>query len=295
MKLKKLFILLILLPVWTLCFQILARAQNPHPPLKVMSFNIRYGTAKDGENSWPNREYLVLETIKTFHPDLLGLQEVLKFQAEALKEQLPGYAFYGVGRNNGLDEGEFAPVMFKQDRFELMDSGHFWLSETPDVPGSKSWDSSLPRIATWVRLRDRKGGTRQIIFGNTHFDHKGVEARLQSAKLIRKRMDQVLPDMAVIVTGDFNSHEELQPYAALVKAQDSNGIQLIDTYRVIHPEKRSLEGTFGGFTGNRVGNRIDWILTTPDFATLNATINYTNDQGRYPSDHYPVEAVVRLK
>jgi endonuclease/exonuclease/phosphatase family metal-dependent hydrolase len=185
--------------------------------------------------------------------------------------------------------------MFKRDRFEMVDSGHFWLSETPKVIGSKSWDSALPRIATWALLRDKQGGTQQIIFGNTHFDHRGVEARLESAKLVRNRIDSVSPEMAVIVTGDFNTHEALQPYAVLVSSMGTVGAPLIDTYRAIHPEKRELEGTFGGFTGNRTRNRIDWILTTPDFVTLNAAINYTNENGRYPSDHYPVEATVRLR
>ena len=283
-----------LLLFYSFFIQSLVSAEQKNPPIKVMSFNIRYGTAKDGENSWPHRELLVLETIRTFNPDLLGLQEVLKFQADILKDQLAEYDFYGVGRNDGAESGEFAPVMFKRDRFELMDSGHFWLSETPNDPGSKSWDSALPRIATWVLLRDKLGGPTQIIFGNTHFDHKGEEARLESAKLVRKRIDALRPETAVIVTGDFNTHEDLQPFAALVRGKGSSRAPLIDTYRVIHPKNRGLEGTSTGFTGVRTKNRIDWILTTPNFVTLNAAINYTNENGRYPSDHYPVEAVVRL-
>ncbi|MDA0348768.1 MAG: endonuclease/exonuclease/phosphatase family protein [Verrucomicrobia bacterium] len=266
-----------------------------NPVIKVMSFNIRYGTAKDGDNSWAFRQDLVVETIQTFDPDLLGLQEVQKFQVDYLKEQLPDYDFYGVGRDDGLDKGEFAPVMFKKDRFEVVQSGHFWLSETPEVVGSKSWDAALPRIATWVLLRDKEAKSLQIIFGNTHFDHKGDKARLESAKLIRSRIDKVVPDLPVIVTGDFNTHDELEPYEALVSSIGKSGATLIDTYRVIHPEKGDFEGTFGGFKGNQNGNRIDWVITTQDVMTLNATINHTNNDGRYPSDHYPVEAVVRIR
>ena len=271
---------------------IFAKATNP--AIKVMSFNIRNGLAKDGENSWEYRQEFVIETIRSFNPDLLGLQEVHQFQADYIKEQLPEYDYYGVAREAD-GTGEVVPVLFRSDRFVLSDSGHFWLSETPEVPGSKSWDSALPRIATWVGLQDSLDNGTQLIFGNTHFDHKGKVARLESAKLIRSRIDSVASTTPIIVAGDFNTHEQLQPYTELVRSLGSINSPLIDTYRVIHPQKRELEGTFNAFTGERSRNRIDWILTTQDFLTLNASINYTNENGRYPSDHYPVEAVVRLK
>ncbi|MDA9764686.1 endonuclease/exonuclease/phosphatase family protein [Opitutales bacterium] len=260
-----------------------------------MSFNIRNGLAKDGENAWPLRQAFVVETIRTFDPDLLGLQEVHRFQADYLIEQLPGYDFYGVARDDGKVKGEIVPVMVKRDRFEMIESGHYWLSETPEVIGSKGWDSALPRLASWTLIRDKQGNDKPFIFGNTHWDHRGQVARLESAKLIRKRIDSVLPEIPVIVTGDFNTHEKLDPYAELVTSTGSSGAPLLDTYRVIHPQVRDLEGTFSAFTGERARNRIDWILTSQDFVTLNASINYTQENGRYPSDHYPVDAVVRLK
>ena len=269
--------------------------QAKNPPIKVMSFNIRNGMAKDGENAWPLRKDFVVETIRMFDPDLLGLQEVHGFQAEFLKEHLPEYGYFGVAREADLTTGEYVPVMYKRDRFELVDEGYFWLSETPEVPGSKSWDSALPRLATWILIKDRKSGNARMIFGNTHFDHRGKVARLESAKLIRTRIDSVLPDIPVIVTGDFNTHEKLEPYAELVTSNGDSGAPLIDTYRVIHPQVRDLEGTFSAFSGNRERNRIDWVLTTQDFVILNASINYTQENGRNPSDHYPVEATVRLK
>jgi endonuclease/exonuclease/phosphatase family metal-dependent hydrolase len=260
-----------------------------------MSFNIRNGLAKDGENAWPLRQAFVVETIRTFDPDLLGLQEVHRFQADYLIEQLPEYDFYGVARDDGKVKGEIVPVMVKRDRFEMIESGHYWLSETPEVIGSKGWDSALPRLASWTLIRDKQGNDKPFIFGNTHWDHRGQVARLESAKLIRKRIDSVLPEIPVIVTGDFNTHEKLDPYAELVTSTGSSGAPLLDTYRVIHPQVRDLEGTFSAFTGERARNRIDWILTSQDFVTLNASINYTQENGRYPSDHYPVDAVVRLK
>ena len=290
---SRLAIIILLALVLTSHLSVLAESKNP--TIKVMSFNVRNGLANDGENSWEYRRDFVIETIRTFDPDLLGLQEVHQFQADFIQEQLPEYGFYGVAREADGKSGEIVPVLYKSERFELFDTGHFWLSDTPKVPGSKSWDSALPRVATWIGLSDKQGGSKQIIFGNTHFDHKGELARLESAKLIRNRIDRVVPEMALIVTGDFNTHELLEPYAVLVDSTGNSGSPLIDTYRQIHPDKRDLEGTFSAFTGVRNRNRIDWILTTPDFVTLNASINYTNENGKYPSDHYPVEAVVRLR
>ncbi len=266
-----------------------------NPPIKVMSFNIRYGQAKDGTNNWPLRRELVVQTIKTFDPDLLGTQEVLDFQAAFLRDQLPGYAFHGVGREDGSNQGEFVPVMFKTNRFELVDSGFFWLSETPEVPGSKSWDTALTRMLSWVVLRDRRGDGQPFVFANVHFDHRGVQARIESAKLIRRKAAELAGQYPGILCGDFNTTEDGQPYQVLVKGKGFGGPEFVDSFRVIHPERSPNEASFHGWTGGRAGSRIDWIIHTPEFATLNAMIDYTNDGGRYPSDHYPVEAVIRLK
>ncbi|MDA7882056.1 endonuclease/exonuclease/phosphatase family protein [Akkermansiaceae bacterium] len=262
--------------------------------LKVMSFNIRYGAANDGSNSWPNRKDLVLETIKASDPDLLGLQEVLGFQADFLKENLPGYAFHGVGREDGKEKGEYVPLMYKTSRFALERSGHFWFSETPDVAGSKSWDSSLPRMLSWVALRDLKND-EVFIFANAHFDHRGKVARLESAKLMRQRWESIEEDIPLIITGDFNTTEDGAPYAALTKGSTPESAQLIDTYRVIHPDRQPDESSFGGWKGVRKGTRIDWILHSDNFSTRNSWINYMQDKGRFPSDHYPVGAVLSYK
>jgi len=265
------------------------------PAIKVMSFNIRYGAANDGDNSWPKRNHLVLETIQMFGPDLLGTQEVLEFQADFLKENLDGYGFHGVGRDNGVAKGEFVPVMYRLDRFELIDSGHFWLSETPDDPGSMSWDTSLTRMCSWVILRDKKGDGRPFVFANTHFDHRGKQARLESAKLIRERAESIEDDAPVIIVGDFNNGEDDAPYAALVKGKGSGDMPFVDSYRVIYPKRADQEGTMSRWRGNRAGRRIDWIVHSPKFVTLSGAINHTNEDGRYPSDHYPVEAILRRR
>jgi len=264
----------------------------PRPLIKVMTFNIRYGAANDGANSWQFRRGLTAEAILAFQPDLLGMQEVLAFQAKHLRAQLPGYGFHGVGREDGREKGEFCPVMFRTDRFAKLGGGHFWLSETPSVPGSKSWDSSLPRMVSWVTLRDRRTG-REFVYANTHFDHRGPKARLESARLIRRQAQKLWAGKPVILTGDFNAAEGSPPYATLVQDRNGEGPIWTDAYRVIHPERTPWEATHHGWRGVRKGTRIDWILYTPEWVALDAAIVHMNDQGRYPSDHYPVTAVLR--
>jgi endonuclease/exonuclease/phosphatase family metal-dependent hydrolase len=272
----------------------LAAPADLNPPLKVMSFNLRYATANDGTNSWPHRHSLVRETIQVSDPDLLGLQEVLQSQVDYLRQHFPNYGFHGVGRDDGRTGGEYVPLMWKRDRFDWQDAGHFWLSETPEVPGSVSWDSSLTRMVSWVALRDRHGDDRTLIVVNTHWDHRGAAARRESARLIRQRMETDAAAYPIILMGDFNTNEDGEPYAILVHAQGFTGRKLTDTHRVIHPERSPNEATYNGWRATRKGSRIDWILHSPEFTTLNAGINYMQENGRYPSDHYPVEAVLRL-
>ncbi len=133
------------------------------PAIRVMSFNIRYGTAADGENHWDRRKEFLAETIAAFDPDLLGTQETLAFQRDYLAERLKGYTAYGAGRDDGRERGEMAAVFFRAGRFEKLDGGHFWLSEKPDVAGSKSWDAALTRIVTWLKLRDRRAGRAHAV------------------------------------------------------------------------------------------------------------------------------------
>ena len=270
-----------------------ATTSEPGAPLKAMSFNIRFGTANDGDNHWDQRSDLVAETIELFSPDLLGVQEALDFQCEFLKTRLPSHKFVGRSREANPTSGEFCGIFFRSERFDLVDSGHFWLSETPDEPGSKSWDSSLPRMVSWVRLKDRLSNNQEFVFANTHFDHRGPEARLQSAKLIRQRLfeNQELP---VLLTGDFNCDESSDPYNVLANVGDA-GRPILDSYREIHPDRTEQEGSFSSWTGDTSGARIDWILHTDQFTALNADINHTRQQGRFPSDHFPVQAILKLR
>lgn len=259
--------------------------------LRVMSFNIRYGAAKDGDDHWKKRNWLVADTVRKFNPDLLGTQETLKFQADYLERQLRDYTYFG--RSRMKTPNEHCGIFFRTDRFTQLAGGHFWLSESPEIPESKSWDSSLPRMASWVLLNDRLDeAARPILFVNTHFDHRGKVARLESAKLIRQRIDRlraISDNPLVVVTGDFNTPEGSEPYNAFLEGN----ADLIDSYRAKHPEKSDEEGTFNGFRGRTGGGRIDWVLASPDFGVLSAEIDRHQEEGRYPSDHFPVTAVLR--
>jgi endonuclease/exonuclease/phosphatase family metal-dependent hydrolase len=259
-----------------------------------MTFNIRYGTANDGINRWENRKEFLAATIKEFGPDLLGTQETLGFQRDYLAEQLPGYDVVGVGRDDGKDQGEMMALYFKRERFEKLAEGHFWLSETPDKPGSKSWDSSLPRMATWVKLRDRgREDAPPILFLNTHFDHIGPKARTKSAELIRRQVAELGKGCAVVVTGDFNAGEASEPYKALFSQIDGKDSPLLDCYRARHPEKTANEGTGSGFKAdNTSGARIDWIAASRDWKVQEATIVRAARDGRTPSDHFPVTVIL---
>ena len=188
----------------------------------------------------------------------------------------------------------------KRERFEKLDGGHFWLSETPEIPASKSWDTALTRMATWVRLRDRRNPRAQpILFLNTHFDHRGKQARLESARLLRRRVESWRQDHRVIVTGDFNAGEGTDPYLALFGSEETGkggagtASPLLDTYRVVSPARGAEEGTFSGFKAENLrGPRIDWIGASRDWQVRDARIDRTQREGRTPSDHFAVTAIV---
>lgn len=275
--------------------------------VRVMSFNIRYGKARDGENHWDRRREFVAETIRKADPDLIGTQETLEFQKAFLDERLSGYVSFGVGRDDGSERGEMTALFVKKDRFKVLSNGHFWLSETPDVPGSKSWDTSLTRMASWVRLEDRLDPRgKPILFLNTHFDHRGSEARKRSAELIAAESDRLAEGASIVITGDFNAAVDSEPYKALFQpsisdaSDDRRNIRLRDTYRVAAMEGTwkdpKGEATFSGFkAGVTEGARIDWIAVSDDWNVLSAAIDRTARDGRTPSDHHPVIAIVKRR
>ncbi|OYP39226.1 hypothetical protein CGZ80_00420 [Rhodopirellula sp. MGV] len=262
-----------------------AHAENT---LRVMSFNLRYGKANDGENHWDKRKPFVATVINDFSPDLMGTQETLDFQKDFVLEQTSGYQYFGRSRMN--TPNEHCGIFYKSDRFVQLAGGHFWLSESPEVPESKSWDSSLPRMATWVLLQDKQGSDRPILFVNTHFDHRGKQARLESGRLLSERIGRLAKtanDPLIIVTGDFNCDAGSEPYQALVDNES-----LKDTYREVHVTERSDEGTFNSWVGKSEGARIDWIAVSKDATVKDAEVVRTSFDGHFPSDHYPITATI---
>jgi len=251
--------------------------------ITVMSFNIRYGTAKDGANHWSLRKEFVVDTIKATSPDLLGTQENLDFQASYLADNLKGYSRFGMGREKG-GKGERCEIYWKTNRFKLLAKGNFMLSPTPELHGSKGWDAALPRIATWVKLRDAKS-KQAVLFVNTHFDHRGRQARTESAKLIRTQAKKLADSMPIVVCGDFN----IPPSSEGIK--HLSAAPWIDTYRSAFPVEQAGEGTFSAFKGERSRHRIDYIFTK-GMEVVAANIDRSIREGKNPSDHFPVNAIL---
>ncbi len=259
--------------------------------LTVMSFNVRYGTANDGENSWPQRRELVFDVIREHDPHVLGVQEALRFQLDEIGAAVRGYGELGVGRDDGREAGEYAAILYKTDRFEVSESGTFWFSDEPRTAGSIGWGANLPRICSWARLVEKGSGRAFYVF-NVHFDHQSQESRERSAALLVARIGARLHGDPVIVTGDFNAGEENPALLFLLGAgKAESDTRLRDSFRVVYPEAVSV-GTFNGFEGRTTGPKIDAVLVSGMWKVESAAIVRTSVDGRYPSDHFPVVAVI---
>lgn len=262
--------------------------------LRVMTFNIRYNNPGDGINAWPNRKDHVADMIGTKHKaDLAGLQEALKGQIDDLQDRLDDYAWFGVGRDDGKDKGEYCPIFYRKTRFELLEKGTFWLSETPTVPGSRSWDAAITRIVTWGKFKDLKNEKTFYMF-NTHFDHRGREARFESAKLITQKAPKIAGDTPYFITGDFNLRETTDAYAVL-----AGGESPFEDAR--YASKKPHEGPTATFTRNQwteLGppeSKIDYLFVKKGLGVLTHKVLDDQYDGRFPSDHLPVLAEINLK
>ena len=255
--------------------------------LTVMSFNIRYGTANDGENRWANRREFLFDVVRQSDADLIGLQEALDAQIREILAAVPGYGVVGVGRDDGRTRGEYAAILYRTSRFHVSDAGTFWFSDTPEVVASRSWGNTITRICTWARLVDRDG--RAFWHYNVHLDHQSQPSREQSTKLLVERIAaRRSPGEPVIVTGDFNVGED----NPALNTMFSGGYA--DTFRVKHPDAIEV-GTFTGFDLKATtGPKIDYVFVQPGTDVMDAAIVRTSRDGRYPSDHFPVTARVRL-
>jgi len=269
--------------------------------LRLMSFNIRYGTANDGQNHWKNRREMVFDVFRNHRPDIVGLQEALDFQIAEIRKAIAKYGQIGVAREDGKTDGEFSALLYNIDLYKVDESGTFWFSNTPEVPGSSHWGNACVRICTWARFLEKKSGRAFYVF-NLHLDHVSQPSREKSAVLLAQRIHQRKHKDPFAVTGDFNTGEN-NPVVMYLKDEaplaDQNGreshnpVPMVDTFRVLHPDVKDVR-TAHGFRGNRKGNKIDYVFTPPVVKVLEAQILYDNVDGRYPSDHFPVTATLRL-
>jgi len=264
-------------------------------PFRLMSYNVRTSGAKDGENAWSKRKDFFFETIRQFGPTLIGFQEVRADQYDEIVARLTDYGFCGVARDDGKRQGEWALIGYRKQRFTPVTHGDFWLSEQPEVAGSKSWDAALTRICSWVRLRDQATG-RELVYANTHFDHKGVVARQEASRVLSVRLSKIAAGVPAILTGDLNINEDNPAYGVLVRPDTPGAIRWIDSFREVHPQREPEEASFHAFKGTTTGSRIDFIFHTDHFAaSASAIVRSAAPNGRYPSDHYPVTAVLELR
>lgn len=260
-------------------------------PLRVMSFNIRYGSADDGANSWPQRRELVYAMLREEGPHLIGLQEAERFQLDELSKALPNFGEVGVGRDDGKTAGEYSAILYDRRRVEVLDQGTFWFAEDPEAPGSIAWGAHLPRICTWIRARDNSNG-REFYFFNMHWDHESQNARQRSAELLLERIsDRSHPEAPVVVTGDFNADEANPAFVRLVSSKRQG---LSDTFRRIHPQESAVQSFHGFRGGSDRGGKIDAVLVSPEWEVTDAKIVRTHRGKLYPSDHYPVTATIEL-
>jgi endonuclease/exonuclease/phosphatase family metal-dependent hydrolase len=251
-----------------------------------MSFNIRYGTANDGENHWLKRREQLFALLREQAPDVVGLQEALRGQLDEIVQAVPGYAFVGVGRADGRQAGEYAGILYRTSRLRARRSDTFWFSDTPDVVKSTSWGNQIERICTWAYFEDTDGPAFYLY--NVHLDHLSQPSRERSAALLLERIGARDPKTPTIVTGDFNAGED-NPAVRTMRTV------LRDSYRLVHPDAKDV-GTFSGFDAAKVtGDKIDYVFVGEGAEVLGAEIVRTSSGGRTPSDHFPVTARVRLR
>jgi len=255
--------------------------------LTIATFNIRYANQSDSGNLWVDRAPVVANLIRFHDFDVFGIQEGLKPQLDDISTALPEYARYGIGRDDGKEGGEHSAIYYLKDKYTLVDKGDFWLSETPDKPG-KGWDATCcNRICSWVYLKDIK--TKKMFYAfNVHFDHQGKIARVESGKLMVQKIKEIAGDKPVVLTGDFNGDRNSEWYKTIANSdilQDVHG-------KVKFPYQNNSSSN--GFRTPRGMRVIDHIFLSKQFTAKKWGILTDTYFGKYPSDHFPVVAVLEL-
>ena len=260
--------------------------------LNVMTFNIRLNTATDDLDAWPYRKDKVASQILFHNVHLLGVQEALHDQMVDLSERLPAFKYVGVGRDDGKEKGEYSAIFYDTARLQLLQSKTFWLSETPAIPGSKSWDAAITRIVSWAKFKDKK--TRKIFFAfNTHFDHMGKVARRESAKIILNKVKEIAGTTPALITGDFNSEPADEPIQVITDKK--NPLCLTDTKEISATPHYGPTGTFNGFKSKEKNDQpIDYIFIRGKWKVLKHATISQSWEGRFASDHFAVLATLKL-
>lgn len=269
-----------------------SRCMREDETLEVMSFNVRYDNPGDSINRWDNRLPLIESYLISEMPDIIGMQEVLHHQLEDLQSVLPGYQYAGVGRDDGKEGGEFCPIFYRTDAFELMVKSHFWLSQTPDVAGSKSWGAHLPRIVTWLKLKNLQTG-HIFFFFNTHLSHVSQEARQKSIALLLWKMDEIAGKAPVMLTGDFNTTRGMETFSRIITSYEGF-YSLWDAEKLAAGKVTGGDRSYNGFNDTIPGRRIDFIFVNGYIDVLRHSVDEVKEGDVFISDHFPVTAKIRF-
>lgn len=267
--------------------------QSDKNAIKVMTLNVRYDNPGDSINAWLKRATQVCNFIIKEKPDILGMQEVLWRQYEVLDSVLTEYTSAGVGRDDGARAGEMNPVFFRKEKFDMVRTITFWLSDTPEIPGSKGWGASLPRIVTWMELVD-KNSHEHFFYFNTHFAHDSDSARIMSSKILLKEVNKIAVGFPFIITGDFNMLPTSKGYAILTGPDESVPL-LKDSYGISEKKPFGPAYTFNGFSDKRGTGRIDYIFVRNGMKVLDQSTIIKKERGVFISDHWPVKATILMK
>jgi endonuclease/exonuclease/phosphatase family metal-dependent hydrolase len=281
---------------WFLCLLAACSGGEARDTLRVMTFNIHYDDGSsdgNGVNTWaptsdgkPRRRERVVAVIKEQDPDILGVQEALANQVHDLQQRLEGYDFYGVGRDDGVEAGEFAGIFFRASAFTRVESGTFWLSDTPEQPGTVFEGARNHRIASWVKLDGNHGG--KFLVMNTHWEPRGGGINNRFAELVVERLATLATGRTVLLLGDFNSTPTSDAVKTILDGKPEAQLHLVDAYRRAYPRASPFEGTISGFIGVTFGPRIDHIFSSPELHTRAAQIVRWRDGLYFPSDHFPL-------
>jgi endonuclease/exonuclease/phosphatase family metal-dependent hydrolase len=285
---KTLFYLLLISLICLSC-----NTQDKPNELKVITFNIRFDNPGDAPNDWKNRIPVVRDYLNAELPDIMGVQEALYHQNEDILEMLPGYAYLGTGRDDGQRSGEFSPIFYNTGKLEVVGHSQFWLSETPDVPGSIGWEAILPRVVTWARFKHIDSQNEFYVF-NTHYSHVSDLARKMSMEFMSEKIQEIAGDEPVIVTGDFNITKGSELYNHMVnhlkKQNNLNNTELI-ALNIVPP----VDNTFNGYRDDVNPRVIDYIFVNHHFDVKKYAVDTYKQDSLFVSDHWPVRVSLQLK